>query len=429
MSQYTSVPGSALEEAPNVNAATLKAIQESRTTFDRNRETTDRIIKEILNNSEVYNTEIITASTSVAIDTWVTNITRSLDNIYLPEEEATRSIKTIKQNANEKKLIITTSFKSNESADIMKTSGFDNDCLIHAILQALSQRFRTLKAEYKNAIASIFRRKILVDCVIVTLKKTDDNILTTNIATIFNLFQNEIIANNELFNLSTLTLNDILRDNINNTLNKFVQLCTDKINRTVDNALRMKYGYLKMLIHFATTRLLTDAELTYITNKYSFCAYVYDVASKHNEVSPWTEFGNNCQQYILLYNPQDKALHYETIRLLPNMYVFSNDFIKEHFQPAKQSEYRIDPAALLVDPAVPPAVPPAVAQSLVNRQTTPAASSTQISIAQQPTIYKATLNNDGSVKIYNTDGNEVNYNITENRNTPLTFTVKQIIPS
>ena len=424
MSHYASAPGSALEEAPNVNAATLKAIQESQTTFDRNRETTDRIITEILNNSEVYNTEIITASTSVAIDTWVTNITRSLDNIYLPEEEATRSIKTIKQNAHEKILIITTSFNSNESADIMKTSGFDNDCLIHAILQALSQTFRTLKAEYKNAIASIFRRKILVNCVINTLKQTDDNILTTNIATIFNLSQNEITAENEL---SKLTLNDILHHKVNDTCNKFEQLCNDKINTITDNALLMKYKHLKTLIYFATTRLLTDAELTYITNKYSFCAYVYDAASKHNEVSPWTEFGINCQQYILLYNPQDKALHYETIRLLPNMYVFSNDFIKTHFQPAKQLAYRINPAALLVDPVV----PPAVAQPLLQQQqTTHAESSTQITIQKPTTTYTATLNDDRSVKIYNTDGNELKYTVTAAaENTPLTFTVKQIIPS
>ena len=175
-------------------------------------------------------------------------------------------------------------------------------------------------------------------------------------------------------------------------------------------------------------------ELTYITNKYSFCVYVYDVASQYNEVSPWTEFGDNCQQYILLYNPQDKALHYETIRLLPNMYVFSNDFIKEHFQPAKQSEYRINPAALLVDPTVPPVGNTSIPQSLVNPINTPSASSelslsTQIINQKPTTIYKATLNPNGTVKIYNTDGNEVNYDITENRNTPLTFTVKQIMPS
>jgi hypothetical protein len=45
----------------------------------------------------------------------------------------------------------------------MKTSGNDNNCLIHAILTALSPSFRTLTKEGKDPIASYFRQKVLSD--------------------------------------------------------------------------------------------------------------------------------------------------------------------------------------------------------------------------------------------------------------------------
>ena len=81
----------------------------------------------------------------------------------------------------------------------------------------------------------------------------------------------------------------------------------------------------------------------------------------------------------------------------------------------------------------PPAKTTYIAKPLVSPQKTPAASSessTQMIIKKPTTIYKATLNNDGSVKIYNTDGNELKYTVTATaENTPLTFTVTQIIPS
>lgn len=45
----------------------------------------------------------------------------------------------------------------------MQTSGNDNDCLIHAILTALSPSFRRLTKVGKDAIVTYFRRNILVD--------------------------------------------------------------------------------------------------------------------------------------------------------------------------------------------------------------------------------------------------------------------------
>jgi hypothetical protein len=93
------------------------------------------------------------------------------------------------------------------------------------------------------------------------------------------------------------------------------------------------------------------------------------------------------------------------------------------------------PAATEASPAIPPAASSTetvslTAQPLLQRSNTPAAlsaSSTQIIIA--PTITSsATINLDGTVTITTANGS-INYDITENRNTPLTFTVKQIIPS
>ena len=45
----------------------------------------------------------------------------------------------------------------------MQTSGNDNDCLIHAILTALSPTFRKLTKVGKDAIVTYFRRNVLVD--------------------------------------------------------------------------------------------------------------------------------------------------------------------------------------------------------------------------------------------------------------------------
>jgi len=151
----------------------------------------------------------------------------------------------------------------------------NNDCLIHAILTALSPSFRTLKKPPKDLIASYFRRAILLD------------------------IYNQLISerggpNNEINNDFINNLNDLPTSN--------------NLDTHIAGQLGIKYKI----------RIL--------------------VRDRNNPVTKWNLEGNaNIDTpYIIIYNPGQN--HFEAVRFNPTtdnpngIYIFNKNSIKEWLQ-------------------------------------------------------------------------------------------------
>jgi hypothetical protein len=108
------------------------------------------------------NTVVKEANSYEAIETWVRAKIGELNiaQEYIGTEANTRPVLNLTVND---KLLDVDFPNGTINYQRMQTSGNDNDCLIHAILTALSPSFRTLTKEGKDPIASYFRQKVLSD--------------------------------------------------------------------------------------------------------------------------------------------------------------------------------------------------------------------------------------------------------------------------
>jgi hypothetical protein len=483
MSHYASAPGSALEAASTINKATSNAIAQSESAPrlpDKDTKTAELI--NLIKNYQLlvdHDDTLIASRDYKDIDSWVKHVSTAIDNhsgiLFNPnihDYTNTTSIRTIESKAQllettTKSIICKTLLNDDNklcnSLDIMISSAYDNDCLIHGTLTALSPTFREQREIYKNVIADRFRRTIIVTKLLDLIKQESSN---TNIYELLGRPSYDDIY----FGDNRINSNKIKSDNAKLHLfdNMTIQKIFEKVNYDLmrdiflftppDKFPKQKiYYYIRCLTGFIPPYALEEIHAVFIGTIFNFCYIMFSDA--YQAGSPWTLiFGNN-GPVIILYNPgrnhyealyiNNKYMYFQSMLELPQgLQELSNesnlfrDFI-DNLAAGPLALPAGGPAATSASSIAPPVAPKApladtassstetvslTAQSL-QRSNTPAASYTQISIAQQPTIYKATLNNDGSVKIYNTDGNEVNYDITENRNTPLTFTVKQIIPS
>lgn len=112
-------------------------------------------------NKKNIDTNVKKADNNISeIDVWVTLKTFTTSSSLLSSDNTTVRITLPHEELSVKEFpdkINLNNFK------IMNTSGTNNDCLIHAFLTSVSQKFRLLPTENKDEIASEFRRSILLD--------------------------------------------------------------------------------------------------------------------------------------------------------------------------------------------------------------------------------------------------------------------------
>ena len=96
----------------------------------------------------------VSGSDKTDVDAWVKAKVTELD-IKLGDE----SLTTVQEDLTPEEYSVfgTTTLRR------MRTSGNDNDCLVHALLTSMSETFRKLDEGAKNTIAGLFRRTVLVE--------------------------------------------------------------------------------------------------------------------------------------------------------------------------------------------------------------------------------------------------------------------------
>lgn len=222
------------------------------------------------------NTAVKAANSYEAIETWVRAKIGELNiaQEYIGTEANTRPVLNLTVND---KLLDVDFPNGTINYQRMQTSGNDNDCLIHAILTALSPSFRTLTKEGKDPIASYFRQKVLSD-----------------------IFTDIRDSRNKKREISRMI------DDLHSTIN---------LDTTVIGEFGLKYN----IGVFVRDR---------------------GVQPGHGLNLSWNYEGNDTPgvQYIMIYNPGNN--HYEAIRYVPeNRYIFEpNDTIKEWHKKLEKQE-------------------------------------------------------------------------------------------
>jgi hypothetical protein len=132
----------------------LRFIEGEQELFDKHLHFNNTFIRNYIKGDSKDSKDVTTSSDNSAVEAWVKAKVVELD-IKLGDESAT----TVQENLTEEEYLVF----GKTPLRRMRTSGNDNDCLVHALLISMSETFRKLDEPSKNTIAGLFRRTVLVE--------------------------------------------------------------------------------------------------------------------------------------------------------------------------------------------------------------------------------------------------------------------------